>query len=65
MMPLTKYFCINGYTSRIGVVEITMVAMVIDREDTWEFFNAVAAVPESLLINSRIELVLRMVFKIV
>ena len=65
MIPEIKYLWINGYTKRIGVVETTMVAIVTARDETFELLSAVAAVPDNLLISSRMELVFKMVFSIV
>ena len=29
-MPFTKYFCTNGYTSKIGIVATIVIAILID-----------------------------------
>lgn len=49
----------------MGMVDTTMVAIVTDLDETPEFLSAVAAVPDSLLISSLMELVFRIVLRIV
>ena len=45
-MPFTKYFCKNGYTQRIGMVETTMVAARIFSPETFIAWFTSPKLPE-------------------
>ncbi len=50
VIPPTKYFCKNGYTTRIGTVATTVMAMRTDIGDTAFFICPIAAAWGSTLI---------------
>ena len=50
MIPVTKYFCRNGYTQSIGATAITMAAVWIDSVVVAVFAWAAAEAADELII---------------